>query len=74
MYWPNTYLKFNYKMSTLSLHASFNEQVKTLSYMKLRGTYWNWVSGFKVFYSDDAKDWMGYSSNNDLDKVMLLSI
>jgi len=42
--------------------------VKTVSSMKLRGTYWNWVSGFKVFYSDDAKEWTGYSSNNDLDK------
>ena len=41
--------------------------------MKLRGTYWNWVSGFRVFFSDDAKEWTGYSSNNDLDKVKLLS-
>ena len=40
--------------------------------MKVEGTYWNWVSGFKLFYSDDAKDWKGYSSNDDLDKVILL--
>ena len=51
------------------MNIPYKTQIKTVSSMRLEGTYWNWVSGFKLLYSDDAKDWMGYSSNTDLDKV-----
>ena len=37
--------------------------------MRLEGTRWNWVTGFKLSYSDLGKDWQGYSSNEDFDKV-----
>ena len=40
--------------------------------MKLQGNYWDWVTGFKLFFSDNATDWKGYSSNDDLDKVRLI--
>jgi len=42
--------------------------VKTVSSMTLQGNYWDWVTGFKLFFSDNATNWKGYSSNNDLDK------
>ena len=37
--------------------------------MRLEGTWWNWVTGFKLLYSDLGRDWQGYSSNEDFDKV-----
>ena len=43
--------------------------MKTVRHMRVAGTYWNWVSGFKLFYSDDGKNWKGYSSDDDLDKA-----
>ena len=49
-------------------------QTKTVSSMRLDGTNWNWVSGFKLFYSDDAKIWKEYSSHNDLEKVVYILI
>ena len=53
----------------LVINILYEKQIKTVSSMRLEGTYWNWVSGFKLLYSDDAKFWTGYSSNKDLDKV-----
>ena len=58
-------------MNIYSIHINilYEKQIKTVSSMRLEGTYWNWVSGFKLLYSDDAKYWTGYSSKKDLDKV-----
>ena len=51
------------------LQTLIYKQMKTVRHMRIEGTYWNWVSGFKLYFSDDGENWKGYSSNDDLDKA-----
>ena len=43
--------------------------MKTVQYVIVQGKDWELVSGFKLFYSDDGKNWKGYSTDDDLDKA-----
>ena len=44
----------------------------TVGKLKTQGAAGSWVSGFKLFYSDDGSNWKGYSATGDKDKVSCL--
>lgn len=40
----------------------------------MQGDNYDYVSGFKLFYSDDAKNWKGYASSKDKEQVRKLHL
>ncbi|XP_065054894.1 uncharacterized protein LOC135683537 isoform X1 [Rhopilema esculentum] len=43
-------------------------KIKTVGKLKMQGASSDYVSAFRLFYSDDGKNWKGYSSDDDVDK------
>ena len=48
----------------------FSCQIKTVGKLRMQGASRDYVSAFRLFYSDDGKNWKGYSTDDDVDKVI----
>ena len=48
--------------TVISLFSFKNKRIE-ISNIEMAGTYWNWITGYNLMYSDDGLIWHGYKES-----------
>ena len=58
------YYYIQYFIFTFSNIVYLNFKRVKVTHMDMKGTYWSWVTGYHLMYSDDGSTWQGYKESS----------